>query len=94
MTKSKGSNASNSMWGGRFASGPAAIMAEINASIGFDKRLYGQDIAGSKAHAAMLAAQGIISKADEAAIAKGHPERGARATAESAARRPPRKVSR
>ena len=62
---------SNSMWGGRFASGPAAIMAEINASIGFDKRLYAQDIAGSKAHAAMLAEQGIISKADAAAIGKG-----------------------
>ncbi len=71
MTKSKGTPRSNSMWGGRFASGPAAIMAEINASIGFDKRLYGQDIAGSKAHAAMLAARGIITKADEAAIAKG-----------------------
>ena len=62
---------SNSMWGGRFASGPASIMAEINASIGFDKRLYAQDIAGSKAHAAMLAEQGIISKADAAAIGKG-----------------------
>ena len=62
---------SNSMWGGRFASGPAAIMAEINASIGFDKRLFAQDIAGSKAHAAMLAAQGIISKADAVAISKG-----------------------
>jgi argininosuccinate lyase len=59
------------MWGGRFASGPAAIMAEINASIAFDKRLYAQDIAGSKAHAAMLARQGIISKADLAAIHKG-----------------------
>ncbi len=59
------------MWGGRFASGPAAIMAEINASIGFDKRLYAQDIEGSKAHAAMLAKQGIINKTDAAAIAKG-----------------------
>ena len=62
---------SNSMWGGRFASGPAAIMAEINASIGFDKRLYAQDIAGSKAHAAMLAKQGILTKGDVAAISKG-----------------------
>jgi argininosuccinate lyase len=59
------------MWGGRFASGPAAIMAEINASIGFDKRLYAEDIAGSKAHAAMLAKQGILTKKDAAAIAKG-----------------------
>ena len=61
----------NKMWGGRFAGGPAAIMAEINASIGFDKRLYAQDIAGSKAHAVMLAKQGIISKSDAQAIIKG-----------------------
>ncbi len=51
----------NSMWGGRFADGPDAILAAINASIGFDKRLYAQDIEGSRAHAAMLAAQGIIT---------------------------------
>ena len=49
------------MWGGRFASGPDAIMEEINASIGFDYRLAAQDIKGSRAHAAMLAKQGIIS---------------------------------
>ena len=61
----------NKMWGGRFEHGPSAIMAEINASIDFDQRLYAQDIAGSKAHAAMLAKQGIISKSDAAAIAKG-----------------------
>ncbi|MCA3561728.1 MAG: argininosuccinate lyase [Aestuariivirga sp.] len=61
----------NKMWGGRFQSGPDAIMEEINASIGFDKRLFAQDIAGSKAHAAMLAAQGIISKSDAAEITKG-----------------------
>jgi argininosuccinate lyase len=61
----------NKMWGGRFAQGPDAIMAEINASIDFDRRLFAQDIAGSKAHAAMLASQGIISKSDAAAIAKG-----------------------
>ena len=61
----------NTMWGGRFQQGPAAIMAEINASIGFDKRLYAQDIAGSKAHAAMLAKQKIISKADAAALTHG-----------------------
>ncbi|MGL4296226.1 MAG: argininosuccinate lyase [Aestuariivirga sp.] len=61
----------NKMWGGRFRSGPDAIMEEINASIGFDQRLFAQDIAGSKAHAAMLAAQGIISKTDAAGIRKG-----------------------
>ncbi len=61
----------NKMWGGRFQSGPDAIMEEINASIGFDKRLFRQDIAGSKAHAAMLASQGIISKADASQIRKG-----------------------
>jgi argininosuccinate lyase len=61
----------NKMWGGRFRSGPDAIMEEINASIGFDQRLFAQDIAGSKAHAAMLAAQGIISKTDAAEIRKG-----------------------
>ncbi|MCW2275756.1 argininosuccinate lyase [Rhodoblastus acidophilus] len=62
---------SNQMWGGRFASGPDAIMEEINASIGFDYRLAKQDIAGSKAHVAMLAKQGIVSAADAEAISKG-----------------------
>lgn len=61
----------NKMWGGRFKSGPDAIMQEINASIGFDKRLYAQDIAGSKAHAAMLAQQDIISKSDAREITRG-----------------------
>ncbi|MEN2790131.1 argininosuccinate lyase [Sphingomonas oligophenolica] len=59
------------MWGGRFAEGPAAVMREINASIPFDKRLWRQDVAGSKAHAAMLGAQGIISPEDAAAILAG-----------------------
>jgi argininosuccinate lyase len=59
------------MWGGRFASGPGAIMQEINASIDFDRRLYRQDIAASKAHAAMLARQGIIARNDAAEIAHG-----------------------
>jgi len=59
------------MWGGRFASGPDAIMTAINASIGFDKRLYAQDIAGSRAHAAMLAATGILSNGDAEAIGEG-----------------------
>ena len=61
----------NVMWGGRFAAGPAAIMAEINASIDFDKRLYKQDIAGSRAHCNMLMAQGIISNKDGHAILRG-----------------------
>jgi argininosuccinate lyase len=62
---------SNKMWGGRFASGPDAVMAEINASIDVDKRLFRQDIAASKAHAAMLARQGIIAAEDAAKIAHG-----------------------
>ncbi len=62
---------SNQMWGGRFAAGPDAIMEAINASIGFDRRLAAQDIAGSRAHAAMLAAQGIITDKDAEAIGKG-----------------------
>ena len=61
----------NTMWGGRFSARPAEIMEEINASIGFDKVLAPQDIRGSKAHAAMLAEQGIISKSDAREIAKG-----------------------
>ncbi|HYH38574.1 MAG TPA: argininosuccinate lyase [Azospirillum sp.] len=59
------------MWGGRFARGPAAIMERINVSIDFDKRLADQDIAGSKAHAAMLAKQGVITQADADAIRDG-----------------------
>lgn len=61
----------NRMWGGRFNALPAEIMEEINASIGFDKRLAPQDIRASKAHASMLAAQGIITKADARKILKG-----------------------
>jgi argininosuccinate lyase len=61
----------NRMWGGRFALSPADLMVEINASIGFDKVLAPQDIRGSKAHAAMLAEQGIISKADAREIMRG-----------------------
>ena len=59
------------MWGGRFSTGPDAIMTAINASIGFDRRLYAQDIAGSRAHAAMLAAQGILTDSDAQAIREG-----------------------
>ncbi|MET4102274.1 argininosuccinate lyase [Roseovarius sp. MBR-78] len=62
---------SNKMWGGRFAAGPDAIMEAINASIAFDKRLAAQDIAGSRAHAAMLAATGIISDRDAQAMREG-----------------------
>ena len=62
---------SNQMWGGRFASGPAAIMEAINASIRFDRKLYAEDISGSLAHAEMLAETGIISKKDQREIARG-----------------------
>ncbi|MFT6423894.1 MAG: argininosuccinate lyase [Celeribacter sp.] len=62
---------SNAMWGGRFAAGPDAIMEAINASIGYDKRLAFQDITGSRAHAAMLAAQGIITDTDAKTIREG-----------------------
>ena len=62
---------SNRMWGGRFSAGPDAIMEAINASIGFDKRLAAQDIAGSRAHAAMLAATGIVSDSDAEAMREG-----------------------
>ncbi|MEL7231368.1 MAG: argininosuccinate lyase [Pseudomonadota bacterium] len=72
MTDAKHSTKSaNAMWGGRFAAGPDAIMEAINASIGFDKRMAAQDIQGSRAHAAMLAAQGIISDNDAKAIREG-----------------------
>jgi argininosuccinate lyase len=63
--------ASNAMWGGRFASGPAAIMEAINASIGFDKKLYAQDIRGSIAHSEMLSETGIIERQDQEKIAHG-----------------------
>jgi len=61
----------NKMWGGRFESGPAAIMREITPSIDFDKRLAAEDLAGSRAHCRMLATEGIISKADGLAILDG-----------------------
>lgn len=68
--RSNGTTA-NRMWGGRFTRGPAEVMARINPSIGFDKRLYRQDIAASVVHARMLARQGIIPEADAAAIVDG-----------------------
>jgi argininosuccinate lyase len=61
----------NKMWGGRFAGGPSTIMAEINVSIEFDKRLAAEDIAGSRAHVQMLADQGIVTPEDAAAIRQG-----------------------
>ena len=63
--------AGHSLWGGRFSAKPHELMTAINASIGFDKRLAGEDIAGSRAHAAMLGATGIIAAADERAIQAG-----------------------
>lgn len=63
--------AANAQWGGRFSAGPAAVMREINASIGFDRRMWRQDIRGSLAHAAGLARAGVITGEDEAAIRAG-----------------------
>ena len=71
MSSGNSNTTSNQMWGGRFAAGPSAIMEEINASVGFDKKLYAQDIAGSIAHATMLAAQGIIAAEDRDKIVAG-----------------------
>jgi argininosuccinate lyase len=62
---------SNKMWGGRYSSGPDAVMEDINASIEFDRHLYAQDIAASKAHAQMLAKQGIIAADDAKKITQG-----------------------
>src|ERR1051326_5078834 len=61
----------NKMWGGRFQTGPAEIMREITPSIDFDKRLWAEDLAGSRAHVRMLATDGIIPKQDAEAILKG-----------------------
>jgi argininosuccinate lyase len=61
----------NAQWGGRFARGPSVIMQDINASIGFDRKMWRQDIRGSLAHAAMLARAGVIAGSDEAAIKAG-----------------------
>ena len=61
----------NAMWGGRFAAGPADVMAQINVSIDVDRRLFAQDIAGSLAHCAMLVKQGIITPEDGSAIHRG-----------------------
>ncbi len=71
MTDAPKPSSSNQMWGGRFAAGPDAIMEAINASIGFDKRMAKQDIEGSRAHAAMLGATGILEPSDVEAIREG-----------------------
>jgi argininosuccinate lyase len=71
VTDKRDTKGSNAMWGGRFAEGPSAIMREINASIPFDKALWREDIAGSRAHVAMLAKQGIVSAADAKTIDEG-----------------------
>ena len=67
----RGASAANALWGGRFAQGPDRLMEKINASIGFDKRLYAEDIAASKAHCIMLMRQKIIPQADGKAILGG-----------------------
>ena len=74
MTKQKSTSndaTKSSIWGGRFACGPSQLMQEINGSISYDQRFYKQDIAGSKAHATMLAACGIITSTDCDAIHNG-----------------------
>ncbi|ATI11546.1 MULTISPECIES: argininosuccinate lyase [Acetobacter] len=75
-TETENQKNANVQWGGRFAGGPSEIMQAINASIGFDKVMWKQDISGSLAHAAMLGHVGIISKDDEATIRKGLTEIG------------------
>ena len=64
-------NSASSIWGGRFAGGPSQLMLDINASISYDKALFRQDIAGSRAHATMLQAAGILTADDLAAITTG-----------------------
>ena len=71
MSPSEKKKNSSSIWGGRFDGGVSSVMERINASIGFDRELYRQDIAGSRAHAAMLASTGIITAADADAITEG-----------------------
>jgi argininosuccinate lyase len=71
MTSAADKSGASTIWGGRFADGPSAVMQRINASIDFDKRLYAQDIRGSKAHCAMLVKVGVLSDADGKAILQG-----------------------
>ncbi|MCH2395476.1 argininosuccinate lyase [Oceanibaculum sp.] len=70
-TNNTGADAGNTMWGGRYTTGPAEIMEKINASIDFDKRMYAQDIEGSKAHCRMLVATGVITAEDGGKILTG-----------------------
>src|SRR5690242_7031142 len=70
MTRDSG-KAGHSLWGGRFSAKPDALMQAINVSIGFDRRLAGEDLAGSRAHFAMLADAGVIGRDDAAAIVRG-----------------------
>ena len=70
-SEDKNSSDTNALWGGRFEGGTSDIMQRVNASIFFDRRLYRQDIAGSRAHCTMLVAQGILTEADGLAILKG-----------------------
>src|SRR5579859_928774 len=63
--------AGHSLWGGRFSAKPAELMRRINASIDVDRRLAAEDLAGSRAHAAMLGATGVIGATDEQAIQSG-----------------------
>jgi argininosuccinate lyase len=70
-TPDQRNEAANPQWGGRFAAGPSVVMQEINASIGFDRKLWRQELRGSLAHAAMLAKVGVISAQDEQAIRTG-----------------------
>ena len=70
-SRRSGARAASAMWGGRFRAGPAAVMDDINPSIDFDRRFFAQDIAGSRAHTEMLAAQGLISRSDAELIAQG-----------------------
>ncbi len=71
MSPNDTSKSANAQWGGRFTGGPAEVMENINTSIGFDQRLFTQDIAGSRAHANMLVSQGILSPEDGKAINDG-----------------------
>ncbi len=70
-TKTAPTSSASAMWGGRFKAGPSAVMEAINASIDIDQRMAEEDIAGSLAHAAMLAATGVITRADAAEITRG-----------------------
>ena len=70
-TKPANAPPANALWGGRFATGPAAVMERINASVAFDQRLFAQDIAGSHAHAQMLVDRGIITAKDGQSISQG-----------------------